>query len=132
MRIWPLSTPTSLPLLCTKSWKEAEQRLVSLPEDAPDCFEIFARFLYSMKLYICAESKDSKHDDEWCRLQHCWTLGDKLGSITFKDAISDAICDKIEATNCIPGPHREAFYTVSAFRVTTPFTCDCGLPMFKL
>lgn len=47
-------------------WKEAQERVLFLPEDPVDAFDIFASFIYAGKIYSAAIGSD-KYDseDEW-------------------------------------------------------------------
>lgn len=82
-------------------WHESQTRTVTLEDDDPDVFSIFALFIYTGKIFS-ARANDvevyldgSRRDKEWVRLARAWILGDKLQSTSFRDAVSDAMCDKI-------------------------------------
>lgn len=92
-----------------KGWLESQEKVVRLPEDDPSPFEVFAKFLYSGRIYSTAASDESgetdddyAEDPEWERLALCWILGDKLGSVDFQDASIDAIIQKIIDTERAP------------------------------
>lgn len=94
-------------------WKEAEERVIRLPEDSPEYFEAFARFVYTGNIYTHEPSEATR--DEYVRLTGCWALGEKIGSVAFKDAIADAICDTLIATHIFSGTSHERIYPVSYF-----------------
>lgn len=95
--------------------QEAEDT-VRRPDDDPECFEIFARFVYTGRIFCCVDGDtgDDIGDREWSRLAKCWILGDKLSSTTFKDAISDTICEKFRFTKCSPIDLHQPLYPSSA------------------
>jgi hypothetical protein len=83
-----------------KGWKEAEERIVRLPDlpgNSATAFEDFHSFLYTGKVYSAIEGEVNRPnaDGEWGRLVGAWILGEVLLSGSFKDAVSDAILDKL-------------------------------------
>lgn len=52
-------------------------------------------------------------DKEWQRLVDCWILGDKLSSVSFKDATCDAICDKVRSMSGWPTALHQSIYPAS-------------------
>lgn len=89
-------------------WKEAEERVIRLSEEDPEIFDIFATFLYEGKIWTSREKDvyragSRTRDRECTRLAHCWVLGDKLISQTWKDALSDALVDKLRIEEFYPG-----------------------------
>lgn len=86
-----------------RGWRETEEATVRFPEDDPELFRIFADFVYSGQLdTVRHDDRDDGFDDEWKRLGLCWALGEKLLSISFKDAVMDAIVDKIITRRTYP------------------------------
>lgn len=74
-----------------------------LPECTAENFGIFLNFIHTGKIY---SSKDDDYredesdqtfstDIEWQRLADCWVQGETLMSTTFKDAVADALVQKI-------------------------------------
>lgn len=82
-------------------WRESQTKAVSLTDDDPDVFDVFARFIYTGDIFSSRDGDTevypdgSRRDWEWARLARAWVLGDKLQATTFKDAVADAICEKI-------------------------------------
>lgn len=98
-----------------KGWEESQEHLVRLPTAAYSPVESFIRFAYSGRLYLLADSQTADIDVEWDRLRHCWSVGNMLKSMTFKDAVADAICEKIADTRKFPSPTNKTWlYTVSS------------------
>lgn len=97
-------------------WKESEERVVRLPEETAERFRVFAKFLYTGKIFSRKEGDkpSAKEDWEWDRLSGCWRLGDKLGSTSFQDAIVDAINHKIESTKSCPTQLHQGAYRDTA------------------
>ena len=81
-----------------KGWKEAEERIVRLPDlphNSDAAFEDFHSFLYTGKVYTAEE--DLSDRDEWHHLLNAWVLGEVLLSASFKDAVLDAVLHKMSA-----------------------------------
>ena len=74
---------------------------MAMADDDPDIFTIFACFIYSGKILSTRQNDvevypdGSRRDREWARLGKAWVLGDKLQATVFKDAVADAICEKV-------------------------------------
>ncbi|KAF2479151.1 hypothetical protein BDY17DRAFT_327937 [Neohortaea acidophila] len=104
-----------------------EGRIIRLGEDDPEAFEMFARFLYSGKVHSRMEGDiDSDqaevYDNEWPRLTLGWRLGDRLQSPSFKDAVVDAVCEKMQ---------NDRRYPVSLYQDIYPHT-SAGAPLRRL
>jgi hypothetical protein len=90
-----------------KGWKEAEERIVRLP-DLPsrsgDAFEDFHSFLYTGKVYTAMEGEENLPgaDWEWTRIENAWILGEVLLSVSFKDVVLDAVLHKMSSSNKTP------------------------------
>ena len=83
-----------------EGWKEAEERIVRLPDlpaDSATAFEDFHSFLYTGKVYSAKEGEENAPgvDNEWTRLVWAWILGEVLLSVSFKDAVLDALLHKL-------------------------------------
>ena len=75
-----------------------------MPEDQPEYFELFNRFLYTGQIFSAKngdfQPKDNgaQIDREWSLLIGSWVFGDKVLSPSFKDALIDALVSKIVNT----------------------------------
>ncbi|KAK4889098.1 hypothetical protein LTR27_012066 [Elasticomyces elasticus] len=101
----------------SERWKEGQERTVSLPDDKPEYFEIFFNFLNGGQIFSSKADdyiKEKNTDAEWARLLLCWVFGQKILSVTFKDAIVDAMVEKTK-----DGPHCTNLYT-TPFDQSTP------------
>lgn len=78
-------------------WKEARERTINLPEDDPDVFAVYQQWLYGGLIHTCCDTSFSCTDDEYEALAKAYILGEKLMDDDFKDAIADAIVDKLRS-----------------------------------
>ncbi|KAF2774197.1 hypothetical protein EJ03DRAFT_346828 [Teratosphaeria nubilosa] len=97
-------------MMLGEEWRESTTctHVVPMPEDDPASFELFAGFVYTGKVFSDAPSSatgvsavSTEQDDdaeEFERLARAWALGEKLMSITLKDAVTDATINKIYTT----------------------------------
>jgi hypothetical protein len=90
-----------------EGWKEAEERIVrlpDLPDDTANSFDDFLCFLYTGKVYsvVIDEENEPGEDCEWLRLIDAWILGEVLLSVSFKDAVLDAIVHRLSAKSSSP------------------------------
>ena len=94
----------------SKPWIEHKEGSVRFPDDSPEYFDIFARFLYDGKIHSTKAGDRAIicRDEEWLRLAESWILGDKLLSTTFKDAVMDALSQKLITLSPPYLPHRLA------------------------
>ncbi|KAF2500821.1 hypothetical protein BU16DRAFT_523571 [Lophium mytilinum] len=87
---------------CKGAFKEAQERLISLPEDEPEIFELFIQWLFSKGYYFTPEPLEdlpaetteggSKLGIHKPRTNiRAWVLGDKLGVVGFKNYAMDQI-----------------------------------------
>lgn len=105
-------------------WKEGQERLVTLPEDSSESFEIFYHFLYTGRIYCMSDfdissrsSGSLEGNKEWSRILNAWTLAQKLLAVPFADACTDAYIVKAQTA-----------HSVSAYQV--PYTygaSGCGM-----
>lgn len=85
-------------LALEKDWKEAKERLIPLPEDRPEVFELLQNWLYTKNI-PSLDTKDAVKDAaEYKMLIQAYILGDKFGITDFKDAIIDCIILKLRYT----------------------------------
>lgn len=87
----------------SKEWKKSKERVVRLPEQYPEAFDIYARWIYSGKLII---SKIDIQDNEAYiiltgNLSRAYILGDVLQDTDFKDAVIDGLFEIIESRNYV-------------------------------
>jgi len=87
-----------------EGWKEGEEQVVRLPEHESEAFNIFARFVYTKRIY-CKRDGDydesTGNDEEWRRLLDACLMGVSLISPSLQDAVVDAITAKVN-NNAIP------------------------------
>lgn len=76
-----------------RDWKEAEERVVLLPEYEPDSFRIYLGWLYQKRITISPTVKTKPSVKCRHRLCRAYLLGDFLQDLEFKDAIIDALID---------------------------------------
>lgn len=81
-----------------RGWKEAEHKVVRLPEAESDAFELYVNWLYSSQLY----TKGQSDEDEYGQLVEAYVLGDWLQDPDYKDAVIDALIDKIKDDPILP------------------------------
>lgn len=75
-------------------FKEAEEGIVRFPEEDPELFRIFAGFIYTGFVH----SKKCDGYPEIDRLAALWVLGEKLQAGEFKDAVVDAMIERLGST----------------------------------
>lgn len=102
-------------------WKEAKRGTLKLPEETPDAFEIFEAFMYTGRIFSHKDDDDHidndgvTHNREWSRLSATWLLGERLQASALRDAVIDALIDKI-AGGSIPTGLDEDIYKGSVRR----------------
>lgn len=82
------------------SWQEGQSRTVTFPGGDPACFELFANFIYTGKLFSQLHVPAQSHsgttaatDEEWSLLARSWSLGDFLLAPHFQDAVIDTLAE---------------------------------------
>lgn len=76
---------------------------------------IFVGFLYTGLIYSeKAGDKTAYPDAEKGRLRDLWALGEKLLAVEFKDAVIDALEERIRSTNACPTDLCKTVYSRSA------------------
>lgn len=79
------------------NWAEAEERIIRLPEDDPDSFDVYRHWIYSRAICSQGETTDlMETNKEWYLLADSYILGEKLQDADFKDAVLDAMIEKME------------------------------------
>ena len=77
-------------------WKESEEKTIRLPDHEPEHFQLFLWFIYTRSIFSTKSGdKELDHDREWARLVDSWLLGHYLQAADFKDAVIDAIIQKV-------------------------------------
>ena len=77
------------------NWREANERLIRLPEDEPEIFEIYMCWLYHKRIpTIRQEPADGS--TEYLRLIKAYIFGDKIQAKGFQNVIIDAMIEKKE------------------------------------
>jgi hypothetical protein len=94
--IKPVSEFVSLAL--DKDWKEAKERLIPLPDDDPEVFELLQTWLYNNTIPSMNPVDGVKDAAEYKMLVAAYILGDKFGITDFKDAIIDSMILKLRHT----------------------------------
>lgn len=96
-----LVTPRSefVALALKREWKEAQQRTIPLPDDEPDVFKLYKKWIYYCRIFsMNGTAANQQGDGEYCLLVKAYILGEKLVDNHFKDAIIDCIIDKLRST----------------------------------
>lgn len=78
-------------------WKEARERTIPLPEDDPEIFAVYQRWIYGGLICTRYNNALSKTDDEYKTLVKAYILGEKIMDQDFKDSIADAIVEKLRS-----------------------------------
>ena len=100
-------------LALQRDWQEATSRVIPLPEDEPDIFEIYQAWLYDRSIYTQYWLGAEEAADEAVRLLKAWILGDKLMDGKFKDAIMDVLIGRMNDTGSLAGYRRLAGFVYS-------------------
>lgn len=82
-------------------WKEANDRVITLPDDEPDVFSIYQEWLYSGLIHTRGSEKGLENDPEHELLVKAFVLGEKIIDPEFKDCVLDAIIEKLREDKCI-------------------------------
>lgn len=100
-----------------KGWKESEDRVIHLPEHEPEHFRLFFNFIYARAVFNTQDANSEiggENDPEWIRLVNAWALGNYLQAGDFKDALVDAIIQKVQKTGQhVPQKMHERLYPKS-------------------
>ncbi|KEQ58550.1 uncharacterized protein M437DRAFT_59014 [Aureobasidium melanogenum CBS 110374] len=98
----------------SSSFKESETGVFELEEEDPATFSIFEQWVYKDRLFINRTTGDD--DQEWDCLPRLYTLGERLDAPKFKDAVINAIIEKVNESKVIPDTWASYVYqnTVSA------------------
>lgn len=68
-------------------WKEAQERIVKLPETHPDHFDLYVQWIYSHQLHFQPSPESGVIQSEIARLLRAYVLGQYLLDGDFRDAV---------------------------------------------
>ncbi|KAK3062100.1 hypothetical protein LTS18_004822 [Coniosporium uncinatum] len=98
------------------NWKESEEGIVRLSEDAPETFDIYYKWLYFGKLFVEFEGDTTYTDGKRTsnkllpRLTTLYQLGDKFQDHRFENAVMDALIDSVTELKAYPvGQARDVY-----------------------
>ncbi|QDS75902.1 hypothetical protein FKW77_002554 [Venturia effusa] len=79
----------------SRDWKEAQERVVHLPEHTPDVFRIYLGWLYQKRIAMShiPDKTGQPFRDFNMALCRAYLLGDYLEDIDFKDTVIDVLID---------------------------------------
>jgi hypothetical protein len=75
-------------------WKESKTRSITLKETDPAIFKIYVHWLYYQQLPVRSDQGGWVGNIEYLQLAKCYTLGDFLQDVDFKDSVLDAMKEK--------------------------------------
>lgn len=81
-------------------WKEAKERVISLPLDDPIVFSHYQHYLYSGCVFTKGLDTGTNRTNEFELLVKMYIFGEKMVDNGFKDVVIDAIIDKISNQHC--------------------------------
>ncbi|GME65788.1 Btb poz domain containing protein [Neofusicoccum parvum] len=93
---------------CNGPWKESEEGIVTLPEDGPEEFGIYLKWLYTNELIDKnASTENDAHGNPYQigrpnTLARAYVIGDKIQDILFKNAAIGALIQQISTTKSYP------------------------------
>lgn len=94
-------------------WKEGKEGVLNLPEVSSADFQIFHDFVNTSKVHFTISSDHEEQD--WTRIAKIWLLGDFLESVSFKDAVVDAMLAAMRRTSKIPVTMYQPVFGGTAF-----------------
>ena len=98
-------------------WKEARERVLRLPDNDPEHFEIFQAFKYTGRIFchkpggLYTNDTGQSCDRERAHLAQPWAFGERLQAPAFKDALVDAFIEAIRTDGSVP---IETYHTIYA------------------
>lgn len=72
-------------------WKEAQDHIISMPEDDPLVVNIYVQYLYTGKILGNIHYKAGEYGSVAKRMFQAYVLGEKLQDIDFQDTVADAL-----------------------------------------
>lgn len=83
-------------LALEKEWKEAQERVIPLPDDDPEVFKLYQQWIYYKRIFSTPSTSSAKADSgAYPVLVKAYLLGQKLLDGNFKDAMIDCIVEKL-------------------------------------
>jgi hypothetical protein len=96
-------------------WKEKQDRTIKLPYCHPSTFNIYAKWLYSGQFCVIEDTEERETplnlSAEWVSLKQSYIMADYVLSTDFKDAVIDAIIEKMIDKNKCPTMVIELIYS---------------------
>jgi hypothetical protein len=83
----------------SKDWKESLERVIHLPKAEPRTFELYQQWLYTGRIPSCGYGDHTKDAQEYRNLVDAYNLGERFLDADWKDAIVDAIINKLYCTS---------------------------------
>ena len=90
-----------------RGWQKAKEREIHLPDDKATIFTIYHMWLYFGYIFTRSEDEEKNASStsstaEWGLLFDSYIFGKKIQDSNFKDALMDAIINKINTINEFP------------------------------
>ena len=96
-------------------FKESEEHIVRFPEDVPEDFQDFLTFARTGRVPQDLTDDDYDHVTPECwRLAHLWAYAESIQACAFKDAIVDAMIERVQALGSVPTGTFKIVYANSA------------------
>jgi len=107
-------------LLCSQSrfftaalkgeWLESKTRIIELPEQAPEAFELYFGWLYSKTIHSEKTEDLAEIEADYHQLVHAYYLAEMIQDIDFADALIDAIIGFGQQFQSFPAGHTNSAY----------------------
>lgn len=75
-------------------WKEAKERRINMPDEAPDIVKIYIYWLYCGALLMYPPKSQESAEREDLNYVKAWILGDNLLDLDFQNAVVDGIFER--------------------------------------
>lgn len=86
-------------LAMSKDWKEARDRVTTLPDDLPETFRLYQQYVYTNNIASNYFGDNAEDAAEYRLLVNAYILGERFIDLPFKDAIADATIHKLRGSN---------------------------------
>jgi hypothetical protein len=103
----------------TSDWKEAKENVVYLPEESLEAFQSFVTFLDTGVVHLdhfkSTKSEPARRvewtqEKQWDSIAQAWLLGDRIDSVTLKDAVVEKVISLVRDSGKVPTSlHRPIF-----------------------